>query len=99
MNGINVWLVCYDICEPKRLRKVYRTMRGYGEHWQYSVFRCELTEQRRVRLMARLDEVLNHSEDQVLFAPLGPAGGSNDRQIETLGRRMTRTERSATIIG
>jgi len=99
MNKVGVWLVCYDICDPKRLRKVYRTMRGFGDHWHYSVFRCELTEHRRVKLMSRLEVIINHAEDQVLFAPLGPAGGENERGIETLGKRMTRTERSAIIIG
>jgi len=27
-----LYLVTYDICDPKRLRKVYRLMRGYGDH-------------------------------------------------------------------
>ena len=26
------YLVCYDICDDKRLRKVFQTMRGYGDH-------------------------------------------------------------------
>src|ERR1035438_4086458 len=32
------YLICYDICDDKRLRKVFQTMRGYGDHLQYSVF-------------------------------------------------------------
>ncbi len=36
------YLVTYDICEAKRLREVFKTMRGHGDHLQYSVFRCEL---------------------------------------------------------
>ena len=31
-------LVCYDVREPKRLRQTYRTMLGYGDPLQYSVF-------------------------------------------------------------
>jgi hypothetical protein len=30
------YLVCYDICDDKRLRKVFQTMRNYGDHLQYS---------------------------------------------------------------
>src|SRR5690606_35574631 len=41
------YVVTYDICEPKRLRRVYRIMLGYGDHLQYSVFRCELTDRER----------------------------------------------------
>jgi CRISPR-associated endonuclease Cas2 len=37
------YLVCYDICDDKRLRKVFQTMRNYGDHLQYSVFECQLT--------------------------------------------------------
>lgn len=85
-HGMQVWLVCYDISDPKRLRRVYVTMRGYGEHWQYSVFLCRLSASRKVRLMSDLEDIIEPAEDQVLFAPLGPAGGRNERGIETLGR-------------
>ena len=40
---ITSYWVCYDICDDKRLRKVFQTMRGYGDHLQYSVFECQLT--------------------------------------------------------
>jgi CRISPR-associated protein Cas2 len=33
------YIVTYDVCNPKRLRKVFKTMQGYGEHLQLSVFR------------------------------------------------------------
>jgi CRISPR-associated endonuclease Cas2 len=37
------YLVAYDIADPKRLQRVHRTMRGYGDPLQYSVFRCILS--------------------------------------------------------
>ncbi len=37
------YLVTYDISDAKRLRLVFRTTRGYGDHLQYSVFECQLT--------------------------------------------------------
>jgi CRISPR-associated protein Cas2 len=36
-------LVCYDISDDKRLRKVFQSMRKFGDHSQYSVFECQLT--------------------------------------------------------
>ena len=39
----NTFLVTYDICQDKRLAKVHKTMRGFGDHLQYSVFECQLT--------------------------------------------------------
>jgi CRISPR-associated protein Cas2 len=37
------YLVCYDVSDGKRLRKVFKTMRAYGDHLQYSVFECQFT--------------------------------------------------------
>ena len=48
----NSYLICYDICDDKRLRKVFQVMRGYGDHLQYSVFECQLKESDLVRLRA-----------------------------------------------
>ena len=38
------YLVCYDISNDRRLRKVFKTCRNYGDHLQYSVFECDLSE-------------------------------------------------------
>jgi CRISPR-associated protein Cas2 len=79
-------LVCYDISDDKRLRKVFQTMRGYGDHLQYSVFECQLTAADLVRLRTELSGIIHHDEDQVLFVDLGPATGRGDRVITALGR-------------
>ena len=80
------YLVCYDVCDDKRLRKVFKTMRGYGDHLQYSVFECQLTASDLVRLRAELGGIIHHKEDQVLFVNLGPAEGRGDRVITALGK-------------
>lgn len=98
MSHSTAFIVTYDICDPKRLRRVYRLMRGFGEHWQYSVFHCELTDVRKVRLMSALEDIIDWSEDQVLFAPLGPAGGRNQAAIEILGKRQPRSPRGPMIV-
>lgn len=80
------YVISYDISDPKRLRKVYETMRGYGVHIQLSVFRCELTPSQLVELRAALSEEIHHTEDQVLFMDLGPADGRAAGCIRSLGR-------------
>lgn len=80
------YLVCYDICDPKRLRKVFQTMRNYGDHLQYSVFECQFTEMDLVRCQGELSEIIHHEEDQVLFVNLGPSEGRGDRVITALGK-------------
>ncbi len=43
------YLVCYDISDEKRLRKVFKAMRNCGDHWQYSVCQRQLTPTNLVR--------------------------------------------------
>jgi CRISPR-associated protein Cas2 len=64
-------VVCYDVHDPKRLRKAAKHMEGYGERMQYSVFRCWLAPRQMQRLRWELTEILA-AEDDVLLIPLCP---------------------------
>ncbi len=92
------FVVSYDISDPRRLRAVFRLMRGYGDHLQLSVFRCELDRAERAELEDRLRDIIDHSADQVLFVDLGPASGRARRCIHALGRPYTCPDRHAIVI-
>ncbi len=94
----NAFIVSYDISDPKRLRRVFQTLLGMGDHIQLSVFRCELSEQDRVTLAHRLSKIIHHDEDQVLFINLGPSPGRGDRVISALGRPCESRERTAIVV-
>ncbi len=79
------YLICYDICHPKRLRRVAKAMEGYGVRLQYSVFECALDEKRYRKMEAELHPLLNHEEDQVLFVSLGPEDSSHSLRIVAMG--------------
>jgi len=66
------YLVCYDIRNQKRWRKVFKTMNGHGEHWQLSVFFCVLKDIDRIRMQGQLEECMNLKEDQCVIVDLGP---------------------------
>lgn len=83
---LHCYLVTYDISDPKRWRKVFRTVQGFGEHVQLSVFRCDLTEIQHVRLRNALDGIIHHEEDQVVIAKLGRSTPDVLGGIEVLGR-------------
>jgi len=82
----HLYVVSYDVCDPKRLRAVFKTMRGYGDPLQLSVFRCELDAREVLELRARLAELINHDEDQVLFVDIGPTEGRGAISIRALGK-------------
>ncbi|ACY17342.1 CRISPR-associated endonuclease Cas2 [Haliangium ochraceum] len=98
MSNRTTFIVCYDICDARRLRLVYKVMRGYGQHLQYSVFRCDLSASERVKLATELEDIVHHGDDQVMFVPLGPPEGFNATNFETIGRPMQTFERHAVVV-
>jgi CRISPR-associated protein Cas2 len=80
------FLVCYDISDDRRLVKVYKTMRGFGDHLQYSIFECQFNAADLARCRHQLGRIINHHQDQVLFVDLGPVEGRGDRVITALGK-------------
>jgi CRISPR-associated protein Cas2 len=80
---MDTYLVAYDICHPKRLRKVAKTCEDFGLRRQYSVFLCRLTAASLVRLKSRLYDIIDLAEDQVIFLPLCPRCAE---QMESIGR-------------
>lgn len=84
--------------DQKRLQRVHKTMKGFGEAIHYSVFRCDLTPKGRVELIAALTELIKHDEDRVMIIDLGPSDGRARDRIEFLGVRPAESERRAIII-
>jgi CRISPR-associated protein Cas2 len=89
------YLVCYDISDPKRLRKVARACEDYGHLKQYSVFLCRLPVTQYVKLRARLYDLSDLATDQVLVIPLCPrcVGG-----MEAMGRGMDPPEKNDVVV-
>ena len=84
------YLVCYDICDDKRLRKVAEICSDFGVRLQYSVFECDLDDSEKIVLNGKLEEVIDAGEDQVLYVSLGPTQGKALWGITSLGLPYTR---------
>jgi CRISPR-associated protein Cas2 len=93
-----VCIVSYDISDPKRWRQVYRTMRGFGEHLQLSVFACDLTRAQRMQMIAALESAIDRTKDQVLVIDLGPSEAHPIRQIESIGQPVAVRDRGPVIV-
>ena len=61
------YLICYDICHPRRLRRVHRIVRDVGFPIQYSVFEAELLPVELSALIKKLNSEISIEEDKVYF--------------------------------
>ena len=80
------YLICYDISDDKRLRRVFKICKDYGSHLQYSIFECDLSQIEKTETQQKLAAEINAREDQVLFVELGPAESRGERAIFAIGR-------------
>ncbi len=98
LTAKQTYLITYDIADPKRLAAIYKVMRGYGDHVQLSVFRCDLTARQLVELKVALSAEMNMHDDQVLVIDLGPADARGGEAIISIGRCFVRPQRKAIVI-
>ncbi|NIR59077.1 MAG: CRISPR-associated endonuclease Cas2 [Gammaproteobacteria bacterium] len=92
-----LYIVAYDIGSPRRWRRVFKLMQGYGDWLQLSVFQCRLGARRRAELVASLSEVIHHEQDHVLLLDLGAAERVQPR-VTSLGKAFTPVAREPTIV-
>lgn len=97
MREEHMFIVTYDISDPKRWRRVFGVMNGYGEWLQLSVFQCRLSRQRHAELVALIDGIIHHTADHVLFLDLGPADQVVPRVV-SLGKTFEAVQRQAVIV-
>lgn len=93
----HLFIISYDIADPKRWRRVFRIMKGYGAWLQLSVFQCRLTRVRVIQLESELREAMNQREDHVLIVDVGPADGIKPR-VQSLGKSFQAVQREAVIV-
>lgn len=92
------FVVCYDVREPKRLRKTHQTMLGFGDPLQYSVFVCDLSVAERLLMEDALTRVVKLPDDWVHIIDLGPARGRAVKRIRSLGSRPFQAPRRYTVV-
>lgn len=79
MAEVKQWyLICYDIRAPKRWRRVFKLLKGYGMSLQYSIFRCRLNQRQLERMRWELERELT-AEDSLMIA--GLCGGCLARVV------------------
>ncbi len=98
MSERNLYLVAYDVRHPKRLKKMHKTLCGYGDSLQYSVFQCALTAAERQRMITDVTEIIQHNHDRVLVVDMGPQDGRGRKAIEVLGVQEVPPKRGPLVL-
>ncbi len=93
----HLYIVAYDISDPKRWRRVFRLMHGYGEWLQLSVFQCRLSRRRHAEMIQLLDGIIHHKEDHVITMEVGPAESVKPRVV-SLGKTFEPIAREPVIV-
>lgn len=92
-----LYVITYDISNPRRWRRVFKLMQGYGDWLQLSVFQCRMSPKRRIELIAALSEVIHHAEDHVLLLDLG-AVDKVELRVTSLGKVFAPVAREPIIV-
>lgn len=93
------YVVTHDIADDRRRAAVYKCLRGFGDHLQYSAFRCDLIPRRGVELIAAPYELIEHATDQIPVIDLGPVDGWAAVCVSSVGRAYINPERPGVCDG
>ncbi len=58
-----MYLITYDISQTKRRNKIFKELKNYGKHVQFSVFECDLDKKRYLELYGKLMKLMGDCED------------------------------------
>lgn len=59
------YIVCYDIADPKRLKRIHKCVLAYAMSIHYSVYFAVLSKREHKTLVAELSNIICHDEDDV----------------------------------
>lgn len=85
----NYVIVFYDIRNEKRVKKVFKICKKYLSHFQYSVFRGNITPSKLIRLKSDLNNIIDKDED---FICIIKSFNQNVFSEEILGKKQSESE-------
>lgn len=68
------YIICYDICQPKRLARIHRALQRQAVALQYSVFLFSGTALQLQRCMSELENLMDKRRDDIRAYPLPQRG-------------------------
>lgn len=97
-SDVRRYLVAYDISSDRRRDRVAKRLQAYGDRVQYSVFIVDASPVRLQRLRFGLQELVDATEDSVLFCDLGLAAGADGTRFSYLGKSRPLTVDNSFVV-
>lgn len=72
MSYRTLYLVCYDICLPRRLQQVHHYLQGFKVGGQKSFYECWLTPPELCSMRSTLHEMIDLDSDRIHIFQLDP---------------------------
>lgn len=88
-QAYGLYLICYDMANDKRRRRVVRELESFGIRVQESVFECWLDEPQRRRLEQAISLLIRSQQDSVVCYRLGGTPG----EIMIVGGQISADQR------
>ncbi|MCK4257659.1 MAG: CRISPR-associated endonuclease Cas2 [Halanaerobiales bacterium] len=61
------YVICYDITDDKRRRRIYELLKDHGQRMQYSIFECMIDEKTFVMLKFKLRRLMDCAADSIII--------------------------------
>lgn len=91
-------LVAYDVPDDRRRTRLANCLLTYGDRIQYSVFVADVSPSSLIRLQDHIREIIDPSEDSVLFCDLGRVSELNESRFNFLGLERDITDNDVLIL-
>ena len=62
-----MYIVAYDITEPKRLKRIAKLLNRYGQRVQKSVYECDIDESRYYELRDKLKRLMQGDDSVIAY--------------------------------
>ncbi len=77
-----LYIVCFDVSDKRRLRKVSNEIENFGVRVQHSVFECHLEKKDLEQLQTRLEALIEPGQDRINYYCLCP---KDEKRIQVDG--------------
>ena len=68
--SVHFYMICFDVGDHRRLRKIANELENHGQRVQHSVFECWLNDADLFELKRRLARLIDSAEDHIRYYPL-----------------------------